>query len=224
LEEVKLLCTEWFPIEYPDSWYREITSNPKFYSLAAIYDHRIIGLIVAELKPSGKCHKEVIHFSFDQGILANHFPPGTQVAYILSLGVVTDYRRNGIASLLLDNLISHLSTAESSQCKAVYLHVLTSNTTAIRFYERRNFKLHTYLRFYYFINGTAKDGFSYVLYLNGGHPPWAFLDYVRQLIGKMVYLEPCAIPKRLLRGVTAIIRRILPGMGRIAQSAAAIFS
>ena len=29
--EVKRLCKEWFPIEYPDVWYTDITSNHKFY-------------------------------------------------------------------------------------------------------------------------------------------------------------------------------------------------
>ena len=31
IPEVKRLCREWFPIEYPDVWYTDITSNNKFY-------------------------------------------------------------------------------------------------------------------------------------------------------------------------------------------------
>ena len=34
---VKGLCRSWFPIEYPDTWFQEITSNSRFYSLAATY-------------------------------------------------------------------------------------------------------------------------------------------------------------------------------------------
>lgn len=37
IDTVKHLCGDWFPIEYPDSWYRDITSNKKFFSLAATY-------------------------------------------------------------------------------------------------------------------------------------------------------------------------------------------
>lgn len=218
LDEVKCLCSEWFPIKYPDNWYQDITSNPKFYSLAALYKHHIIGLIVAEIKLQEKCHKE------DEGILSSHFSQGTQVAYILSLGVVKDYRRNGIASLLLDNLISHLTSAESTQCKAIYLHVLTSNTAAIKFYEDRNFKLHTYLPYYYSIGGVAKDGFSYVLYLNGGYPPWVFTDYLKNCLRVMTGIELCSLPKRLLRCLGTFIRRALPGIGRFMQSTAALFS
>lgn len=44
---------------YPDSWYEEITNNPKFYSLAATYSAQIIGLIVCEVKTKTRCNREV---------------------------------------------------------------------------------------------------------------------------------------------------------------------
>lgn len=80
------------------------------------------------------------------------------------------------ATLLLNSLVDHLTkNPDGNSCKAVYLHVLTSNTTAIQFYERRNFSLHSYLPLYYSVHDVAKDGYSYVLYINGGHPPWTIL-------------------------------------------------
>ena len=57
--QVKMLCKQWFPIEYPDIWYEEITSNSKFYALAATYQKKIIGLLVAETKVLNKMNKEV---------------------------------------------------------------------------------------------------------------------------------------------------------------------
>uniref|UniRef100_A0A5F8GLR5 histone acetyltransferase n=1 Tax=Monodelphis domestica TaxID=13616 RepID=A0A5F8GLR5_MONDO len=59
IDTVKQLCGDWFPIEYPDSWYRDITSNKKFFSLAATYRGAIVGMIVAEIKSRTKVHKEV---------------------------------------------------------------------------------------------------------------------------------------------------------------------
>lgn len=211
LEEVKNLCTEWFPIEYPDNWYRDVTSNEKFFSLAAIYDRKIIGLIIAEIKAHVNCKQE------DHNILSPHFPIATQVAYILSLGVVQNYRRNGIASLLLENLISYLTAADESWCKAIYLHVLTSNSSAIRFYERRSFQMHSYLPYYYSIQGKHKDGYLYVLYLNGGHPPWTVLDYIKHGMGAIRLVRPCSITQRLCRGIVQVLGRIIPGMGRFLQ-------
>jgi hypothetical protein len=78
-------------------------------------------------------------------------------------------------SLLLDSLLSYLTTKERCNCKAAYLHVLSTNQTAIRFYERRNFGAHSYLPYYYSIQGKPRDGYSYVLYINGGKPPWSLL-------------------------------------------------
>uniref|UniRef100_A0A7N9CQJ6 histone acetyltransferase n=1 Tax=Macaca fascicularis TaxID=9541 RepID=A0A7N9CQJ6_MACFA len=64
IDTVKHLCGDWFPIEYPDSWYRDITSNKKFFSLAATYRGAIVGMIVAEIKNRTKIHKEALQLPF----------------------------------------------------------------------------------------------------------------------------------------------------------------
>ncbi|XP_046855427.1 N-alpha-acetyltransferase 60-like isoform X2 [Xenia sp. Carnegie-2017] len=111
VDEVKSLCCRWFPINYPDSWYHDITSNARFYSLAAILNKKIIAILVSEVKSITKCNPE------DGGILAGRTTNDTKVAYILSLGVIKEYRKIGIASLLLNNLFGLLSTDEYSNCK-----------------------------------------------------------------------------------------------------------
>ncbi|XP_037363618.2 N-alpha-acetyltransferase 60 isoform X1 [Talpa occidentalis] len=187
IDTVKRLCGDWFPIEYPDSWYRDITSNKKFFSLAATYRGAIVGMIVAEIKSRTKIHKE------DGDILASSFSVDTQVAYILSLGVVKEFRKHGIGSLLLESLKDHISSTAQDHCKAIYLHVLTTNSSAISFYENRDFRQHHYLPYYYSIRGVLKDGFTYVLYINGGHPPWTLL--YPSLLGAEVGLQsPSAAP------------------------------
>lgn len=149
--------------------YEDITSQSNFYALAAVYKQIIIGLIVAEIK-----HYEDLN-SEDEEILPKTFIDKSEYGYILSLGVSREYRRNGIASLLLDSFISHLTTSEKSCVKAIFLHVLTTNTTAIKFYEHRHFHLHKFLPYYYSIRGRCRDGFTYVLYINGGHPSMTIL-------------------------------------------------
>ncbi|KAF5895190.1 N-alpha-acetyltransferase 60, partial [Clarias magur] len=200
IDSVKVLCGDWFPIEYPDSWYHDITSNKKFFSLAATFKGGIVGMIVAEIKGRTKVHKE------DGDILASSFPVDTQVAYILSLGVVKEFRKHGVGSLLLDSLKEHISTTAQDHCKAIYLHVLTTNLTAIHFYENRDFKQHHYLPYYYSIRGVLKDGFTYVLYINGGHPPWTILYPFLPLAS----LSPCSIPQRIYRQAQSLLRSFLP--------------
>jgi len=203
--DVKKLCTEWFPIEYPDSWYKDITCSNKFFSLAAVYRVQIIGLVVAEIKAQTKCNKE------DQGLLSSHFAKSTKVAYILTLGVVREFRRNGIATLLLNSLVDHLTkNPDGNSCKAVYLHVLTSNTVAIQFYEKRSFALHNYLPLYYSVHGVSKDGYSYVLYINGGHPPWTILDYLRHWSRFMSNFQVCILPKKMYRFMRCFVMKLWP--------------
>lgn len=185
IDELKFLCRDWFPIEYPEGWYKDVTLNQKYFSLAATFNNEIIGIIVAEVKDRLKCNKE------DSNILGYWYSTDIKVAYILILGVRKQYRRYGIASLLLDNFLSQLTTEEGRKCKAVYLHVLSANTTAVTFYERRNFQFHRMLLKYYNINNVKMDGFSYVLYINGGQPPWSLLDCMKSV-------SECIFSKKLV--------------------------
>ena len=188
--------------DYPYSWYEDITSSSRFYALAAVFGGVIIGLIVAEIKPYAKLNKE------DQGILCSSLGKDSLVGYILSLGVRRAYRRNGIASLLLEQLLAHVTAPERSTVKAVFLHVLSSNAPAILFYQRRHFRLHSFLPYYYVINGQCQDGFTYVLYINSGHLPWGLWDWMRHVAGAMASLGPCRVPQwiwqRLLWAATLV--------------------
>jgi ribosomal protein S18 acetylase RimI-like enzyme len=53
------------------------------------------------------------------------------------VGVCEEYRKQGIAGLLLENLIAHLTSETYQVVKALYLHVLTTNSQALAFYEHR---------------------------------------------------------------------------------------
>lgn len=159
--EVKALCCDWFPIEYPDQWYDDIVHDNKYFSLAAFEtnNHRIVGVLVADIFPFGQCNRE------DQLILHKTFPFTTPVSYILILGVVKEYRRQGLAGILLQNLVNNLS--RRGTCKAIYLHVLYSNKQAIQFYQSKQFQYRAHLPHYYCIKGENLDGYCFALYING---------------------------------------------------------
>ncbi|XP_015424630.1 PREDICTED: N-alpha-acetyltransferase 60-like [Myotis davidii] len=147
--------------------------------------------MIAEIKSRTNIHKE------DRDSLAPNFSVDTQVAYILSLGVAKEFRKHGIGSLLLESLKDHISTTAQDHCKAIYLHVLTTNNTAINFYGNRDFKQHHYLPYYYSIRGVLKDGFTCIFYINGGHPSWTILDCIQHLGSALANLSPCSIPHRI---------------------------
>ena len=43
--------------------------------------------------------------------------------------------------------------------------------------------------------GRRRDGFTYVLYINGGHPPWSALDYVLHCCQLALLLNPWRLTK-----------------------------
>jgi len=48
-----------FAVRYPESWYNDITTSSRFYSLAATINSNIIGIIISEIKPRSRCNREV---------------------------------------------------------------------------------------------------------------------------------------------------------------------
>jgi len=159
--QVKSLCCDWFPLEYPDKWYDDVVHDSKYFALAACeaYTQRIVGLVVADILTLGNCNRE------DQQILHKSFPLTSPVCYILILGVVKEYRRQGLAGVLLQQLLNTLY--KRGTCKAVYLHVLYSNKQAIQFYQSKNFQYRVHLPYYYCIKGENFDGYCFALYING---------------------------------------------------------
>lgn len=94
--------------------------------------------------------------------------------------------------MLLRQLIRYLKSNDSScQCKAIFLHVLSSNSDAIRFYESQSFSRHQFLPLYYFIDGKCLDGISYVRYMNGGRAPLTFSVACKSI---MNLCTECTIP------------------------------
>lgn len=160
--ELRKLCTEVFPIEYPEQWYEYVTSG-KFDTTCAVHNDTIVAIIIGECKYKDEMQKE------DESILDRDFDSTVQVGYILSLGVSSVYRSKGLGSHLLSALIERF---RSKRCLAVYLHVLSTNFDARQFYEARSFTLHAIMPYYYNINGNSADGLSYVFYMNGGHNQW----------------------------------------------------
>eukprot|EP00976_Prorocentrum_cordatum_P071127 1180197-Prorocentrum_minimum.AAC.2 len=86
-------------------------------------------------------------------------------------------------------------------CRAVYLHVITSNHSAIRFYDRFQFEYVRHMPQFYFIPSDRApqpgqlyyDALLFVLYVNKGRPPFS-------LLGTFVQTVQCCTG--FLRGVS----------------------
>ncbi|KAF7085368.1 hypothetical protein CFC21_088806 [Triticum aestivum] len=124
--------------------------------------------------------------------------------YILTLGVVDSYRNLGIASSLVREVIKH--AASVSNCRGVYLHVISYNQPAINFYKKMLFKLVRRLPMFYYIRGQHYDSYLFVYYVNGGRTPCSPLEivtsfvvdfraFLKMLVGKIWSKEEKSIPR-----------------------------
>ena len=68
--------------------------------------------------------------------------------YILTLGVAEGHRHLGIASQLVQRVVSK---AQQQLSRAVYLHVIEYNVAALRFYRKNQFEELATLRSFYYI-------------------------------------------------------------------------
>lgn len=60
-----------------------------------------------------------------------------EMFYIMTLGTSTQFRRVGLGSILVNRVVDMIKSKQ--ECGALYLHVITYNTTAIKLYERLGF-------------------------------------------------------------------------------------
>lgn len=78
----------------------------------------------------------------------NYKPAGGKRMYIMTIGVLSAYRRRGVAKKLLSSAVEHFKQ-NSSQISELLLHVQTTNTDALSFYESNGFKrVALYKRYY----------------------------------------------------------------------------
>ena len=83
----------------------------------------------------------------------------------MTLGTALEYRRCGIGRRLVDDCLQRAK--ENRYCGAIYLHVITHNKPAIRFYERMNFEWITEIKNYYCIEGQHYNCYVYAKAVNG---------------------------------------------------------
>lgn len=97
-------------------------------------------------------------------------PLEDQVMYVLTLGTDARYRRSGVAAALLASAEAHARVHR--RCRAVYLHVITSNAAALNFYHKHGYAFLRRIPDYYLIASRHHACFLYIKYLDGPPPPF----------------------------------------------------
>lgn len=122
--QLKQLNNMTLPVRYLDGFYLRIVHNLRFGRFAYFND-----IIVGS-----------ISWKYDDC-------EGVKSVYLMTISVLDEYRRYGIGSKLLKEVIRIHKNVKELSC--INLHVQISNKVALKFYERHNFESVKLLENYY---------------------------------------------------------------------------
>ncbi|KAK1431570.1 hypothetical protein QVD17_08030 [Tagetes erecta] len=183
LEVLRKLHGDLFPIRYEDEFFLNVVHGRDIVSWGAVDRNRpddendeLIGFVTARIVMAKESEIEDI-LRFDKS------RSDQSLVYILTLGVVESYRNFGIATSLIREVIKYAS--DMPNCRAVYLHVISYNGSAINLYQKMSFLCIRRLHEFYYIDGRHYDAYLFVYYVNGGRSPCSPLELVTLIMAYM---------------------------------------
>ena len=194
--QIKKLHEEWFPVSYKDEFYddlvmhRMVNSGEELITYAAVYQEednddcdaqqqqqqqsstwekinspsssqaqQIVACIVGSKVEASRLSRETVEL-----LLSDPFRY-KRMFYIMTLGTVKEFRQYGLATKLLEQVMDMVQADEG--CGTLYLHVITFNVAAIRFYEKLGFYRVTEMKDYYRIDDQNYNCYVYAKYYHG---------------------------------------------------------
>ena len=177
LEETKKLHKEWFPINYSDNYFAKIfnKNNYWYFTVGAFYNfideekkekkEILLGLALCEwnnvsdyfIKHTSKnAIKQICkNINYNEEVQAYIKCEDYRVVYIMTIGVIDEYRKMNIGSNIVNEIINIGLT--DNLCVGVYLDVVNYNQSAIKFYKKNNFEKVSTIKNYYNLDGTKYD-------------------------------------------------------------------
>ncbi|UYV83414.1 hypothetical protein LAZ67_23000924 [Cordylochernes scorpioides] len=106
-----------FPVSYNAKFYRDVLEAGELAKLA-YYNDIVVGAVC--------CREDISQ-------------PGCRRLYIMTLGCLVTYRRQGIGTALLEHVLNYVE--HDSNFSSVFLHVQVNNDTALAFYQKFGFEI-----------------------------------------------------------------------------------
>eukprot|EP00249_Psilotum_nudum_P004261 c17801_g1_i1 orf=427-951(-) len=122
--QLKKLSAVLFPITYQEKYYARALASGGFSKLAC-YGNNFVGCIACRIERTF----------------------GGKRLCIMTLGILAPYRRLGIGSKLMENVLD--LCARTPEILEVYLHVQTNNEEALEFYKKFGFEVIEIMQNYY---------------------------------------------------------------------------
>ena len=159
VEEVKKLHVEWFPVKYEEQIFNDsiINNQGLFFTVGAFYylqtgenqyKEIILGLTICQwvytdpfffklaTEETAKKISENLNFEEEAKLFLSR-DKFYFCAYIMSLGVIDECRKMNIGTNMIKSIFNY--TIYSDICVGVYLNVISSNSSAKKFYEKNGF-------------------------------------------------------------------------------------
>merc|ERR1711976_1047417 len=134
IKQFKMINQAVFPVQYVDAFYRDAQKSEIHFSKLAYFNDLVVGGVCFRLEDAsspeiGMVNKTIKADQIKQAPLKR--------AYIMTLGVLTPYRRYGVGKKMLDWVIEKAKSLKD--VSGIYLHVQTNNDAAKAFYEKNDF-------------------------------------------------------------------------------------
>mmetsp|Transcript_25844 Transcript_25844/g.72047 ORF Transcript_25844/g.72047 Transcript_25844/m.72047 type:complete len:235 (-) Transcript_25844:68-772(-) len=129
LGQLKKLNIATFPVHYKDQFYQDLLKALD-YSRLGYYADILVSSICCRLEDR---------------------PAGGKALYIMTLSVLKPYQRRGLASQLIKWAVDKAESKDglADDIQEIYLHVQTSNTSALSFYKSFGFEVSEEIKNYY---------------------------------------------------------------------------
>lgn len=141
IERLRVLDKTCFPVSYTDSYYDKVFEcGWNQHSFIAIFNDALVGSITCRLEPADG--------SSDGSF---HPPPKGEPSrlYIMTLGVLSAYRKLGIGAVLMDAMMKHIADIKAEYNVAkIALHV-QEGSPAHDFYKKFGFEVSEKVPNYY---------------------------------------------------------------------------
>ena len=134
MEMVRALHAEWFPLSYDEDFYAKVERGEVSAVVARNEKNELVGLAIYRIRPVTDLpgSEDFVHLQ------------SVQAAYLMTLGVVEEWRGRGVGSSLLEKLITQLHPPQERVHRMspwlLYLHVIEYNEPAMALYNKAGFE------------------------------------------------------------------------------------
>ena len=166
---IQELYEEWFPVVYQDEFYEQLvlhrmphTGDPLYTCVAVDADDpddTVVACVVGAVVDAQKLNIA------SRRLLLSDQERYRRLFYIMTLGTTSEYRQVGLGTAMMQKCIEEV--VRDPMCGVLYLHVITLNDSAIRFYERLGFWRVQEIPDYYTIDGENYNCYLYAKYFHG---------------------------------------------------------